>query len=151
MTKTKTMTPIARKWHQRLDSGVLTRGQVRELATGILARSFGDIGGHRSNMTEDEAQAILDRVSAEKPRITQEQTDFGLHWLRTTGKRAGFDPAILDDFIEFRLDDIEWWDSGFRLNGYARWCIITGSGEWTYSWEPWQRQSRPRLHLNRER
>lgn len=53
---TTTMTPIARKWHARLDSGVLTRGQVRT-----------------------------------------------------------------------------------RSIGTPRWRIVTRSGEWLYTWEPWQR------------
>jgi hypothetical protein len=142
------VTRIYDLWRRRLDGTpdappVLTRGLIREIHTTILARAEDSLGGRRSNMTPGEAHAVLDRVEFVKPAITAEHTEFGLHWLRTTGPRRGLHPdlaATLVTFREFRLAGVAADDGPrYRVAGVPLWEVRTGAGTWTYSVGPWQR------------
>lgn len=77
-----TTTKAFRTWSTRLDSGTLTKSQVRQFAAAISTVAVGeDARGKRTALTLSECQALYGRVHHNPVGLTEEHTRQSLRWL----------------------------------------------------------------------
>lgn len=145
MTATATHTRAFRDWSARVESGVFTRGHVRQWYNRI-ARTHLDLMPHgaKSALTPDECDELVAMLRArDGVRLTDEHTEQGLGWLKRNARRV-FGP-------EFPLDHVTEHFSHFLYRGeiltYGAhnngtlpvWTIVlTNGGEIDYHNAAWQ-------------
>lgn len=100
MTSTPTTTRIFRLWQARLDAPVWKHSIIRQWCKAVHNLAYnGTAAGFRTNLTLDEASDLYDQFQTrypgpyDGPRVTEQQTELGRHWLATTGRRYGLDLA----------------------------------------------------------
>lgn len=87
------------KWVDRLWTNILTKAEVQQFAQAVTRRALGaEPHGRRTNLTDEEAKVLYDRLLCDPVRLTETHTQQGLTWLRDRGAKALDIPA--DDLAE---------------------------------------------------
>jgi hypothetical protein len=92
------MSKIYKTWLNRVASGQVTHGQIRQLCEAIYPLAWGQPpGGKRTNLTEEEAWQIVDLIATKGGLpVGERQAAIGRRWLATNAKRHNM-PAVLAD------------------------------------------------------
>lgn len=141
MMKGHMMTKAFDTWEARLDSGRFTKGQCDAWRNTVCALADGEIGGgHRTNLTIDEAELLVARFTP--MLLTEEHTAQGLAWLEKYGYRELSLPRerIEAGFRHFTLADVHSVYTGqFHNVRTPVWGIHLADGsEIRYEWGAWQ-------------
>jgi len=117
MTTTSRHSSSFRLWSKRIDVGVISRYQCVQAANAIwplgeMAMPF--VGGHRTNLTEDEAYELVCRIQnlPNGMALTMTHEQAGALWLARYAKRFGLPEGQV---VNFRFVGCHYyWDNGTR-------------------------------------
>jgi hypothetical protein len=113
-----TDTRAYRTWSERLDAGVLTKGEIQQFGAAITRRATGlNPHGRQTNLTGAEAEKLYVRIQAKPVLLTPEHTTQGLTWFaKRAAKALDMAPELVDEIVaNFAMFS---WDGTIETAGY---------------------------------
>lgn len=113
-----TDTKAYRTWSERLDAGILTKGEIQQFGAAITRRAMGlTPHGKRTNLTDSEAEKLYVRIQAKPVLLTPEHTTQGLTWFaKRAAKALDMESWLVDDVL--RLFAMFSWDGTVETTGF---------------------------------
>lgn len=137
-----------RLWRDRvLHDDVWEHAKIRQWCKAIYQLAYyGDAAGHRSSVTEDEANQLVNMFEARYedrfagPLITHEQAEIGRNWLATKGVRFGLRRDIdWRTITHFRFVDVYTYEGSYRPYSTPVYAGFLPNGDVIrYHAVPWQ-------------
>lgn len=144
------MTKIYDIWRDRLSTGQLTKGQIRQFAA-VASRDALMLPrqGNASALTTAEGRDLWQHIQKNPVLLTSEHTEQGLTWLMNHGrKQLGLDPELhtqlVDGFSHFTWDgSIELHNNGYTWSHAPVWTVHLRDGrQFRYWYAPGWREAR---------